>query len=423
MTDVLRIPPHSIPAEQALLGTILLDPGVWLQISTELASDMLYSRAHRVIFQSMRSLADARSSLDIITVAEQLERAGDLEEIGGLPYLGSLVHGGAVPENVHHYAKLIAELATLRGLMQAAEQITEDAAGASAGNSAEIMALALERIKSAQRLAERSVRWKTQRVSAFLPEVLQDMEQNMQHSDLPGITTGFKRLDHKTGGFQRGDLIVVAARPGAGKTALAVNFALKAERKAQIISTEQSASQITQRMLAIIGAVDVWKLRNPQALISDEWASVTQSVMALQSRDIWIYDAPTPSVTDIRAQAERLCPDIVFVDYIQRLKGPGMGSYERISGIVAGLKDLAREMNIPVVALAQVNRQGIRNAGMEHLKGSGDIEQEADMVIILEVDEENRQSVELRLDKNRHGPTGQMQLHFHGPTMRFTEVA
>lgn len=280
-----------------------------------------------------------------------------------------------------------------------------------------------ERAMDALRHVHARSKWRTVSVSEMLPSVLESVEERMRSTQFPGITTGFQTLDRKTGGFQDSDLTLIAARPAVGKTAMMCQMALAAhESRVAIISAEQPADQIVQRLIAQTAHVDAWRLRSPRSLSDDDWDRIGSAVIALGKMDIHIFDAPAPTVSTIADRVSEISPQIAFVDYVQRLKSSGNGVYERVSAIAQSLKELAREQGIPIVALAQLNRQGAKNAGMEHLKGSGDLEQEADAVILLERDEDADGRVNLILEKNRHGPTGEVELHFDGPTMRFFEA-
>lgn len=236
-----------------------------------------------------------------------------------------------------------------------------------------------------------------------------------------GIKTGIPKLDEKLGGWQRSDLALVAARPAVGKTALMCNLALAAKVPLAIVSTEQPAEQIVNRMLAILGRLPAWKFRNPRAFDADEWERFAEATTRLADAEMLIMDHTRPTIGDIEEVLRGAEVRIVFVDYVQRIAAKGE-IYERVSAVAGGLKDIARNLDIPVVALAQINRAGAKNAGMEHLKGSGDLEQEADEVLILERGEAENAAT-LTLEKNRHGPTGSIDLIFDAPALTFREAS
>lgn len=259
-------------------------------------------------------------------------------------------------------------------------------------------------------------------VTDALGQSIAELEKLFTAGDMPGIKTGFPRLNEKLGGWQNSDLTLLAARPAVGKTAMMCNMALAAGHGCHvgIVSTEQPAVQIVNRLLAIAGRVPAWKFRSPRALGEDEWPRITQATTDLRDRPITIMDDTSPTIADIERAIDGRGIDVLFVDYAQRISAPGE-IYQRISAVAAGLKDIARNYQIPVIALAQINRAGAKNAGMEHLKGSGDLEQEADSVLILERGESENTAV-LTVEKNRHGPVGSIDLIFNAPILHFAEA-
>lgn len=266
---------------------------------------------------------------------------------------------------------------------------------------------------------------KAQTIKSVLTDVISDMDARCSSHELPGITTGFPTLDELTGGWQKGDLNLIAARPAAGKTAIMVRMALAAThigKKPAIISAEQPARQIVQRMIAIEGRLPAWKLRNPYRLSEDEWTRMTKITMELSKLQCEILDKSSPRADQLANSVAGIDADIVFVDYVQRLKAKGEGVYDRVSAVAAALKEMARDLDIPVVALCQINRAGDGKSSMIHLKGSGDLEQEADTVAILTRNDEAG-TASLTLDKNRHGPVGTLDMVFMAECMRFEELA
>lgn len=257
-------------------------------------------------------------------------------------------------------------------------------------------------------------------------DVIGHLDELFNRDGLPGVETGFRMFDQVSGGLQKQDLYVLAARPSIGKTALAVNIALQAERVA-FFSTEQPAIQIVQRMLAIHGGIPSHKLRNPRKLEEDEWQLLTTAAKFVSELDIQILDDPAPTIESVSTMATEAVArgaELLIVDYLQRLRtfDKRMSTYDRISHVAMSLKEMARRLNVPILALAQINRAGAGNARIEHLKGSGDIEQEADLIAILDRNIEANPSLGvLSIEKNRHGPLVDVPLHFDGMTLRFTE--
>jgi replicative DNA helicase len=280
-------------------------------------------------------------------------------------------------------------------------------------------------VKALQSIVTQSPRNRVRALKPILKDVLEEMQRRFESGGLPGVPTGMPTLDTLTGGWQCGDLNLLAARPGVGKTALALNFMLAAAQAGKsvgFISAEQPAEQIAQRLIAIAGRVDAWKLRSPSGLREEQWAMVTAGLVQLQDLPITIADDPSPTIERVMNYGRVMESDLIILDYAQRVKGPGT-IYERVSAVAMGLKEMARSLSIPVLALAQINRAGDGNAKMSNLKGSGDLEQEADSILILERNDDDKQVATLTLEKNRHGPVGQINLRFNAACMHFGEAA
>lgn len=286
-----------------------------------------------------------------------------------------------------------------------------------------------EAIRALQQITVSTVRNSTKTVKSMLGDVIDELQRRFDDGSMPGITTGLPTLDQLTGGFQGGDLTFLAARPAVGKTAMACNIALAAARagkKIGFVSAEQPGPQIVQRLIAITGGVPAWKMRSPKKLLEEEWTKIAQAACELDTLDITIVDDPAPPVDRVASSARMMQCDMIIVDYVQRLGAiaPKMNDYERISATARGLKELARELNVPVIALSQLNRAGESGATMSNLRGSGELEQEADSILMLErnIDEKPTEGT-LTLEKNRHGPVGSIGLHFDAPCLRFGERA
>ncbi|MBV2138594.1 MAG: AAA family ATPase [Candidatus Thiodiazotropha sp. (ex Ctena orbiculata)] len=258
-------------------------------------------------------------------------------------------------------------------------------------------------------------------------EVVDQIEDRFHSGDLTGVATGFPKLDQVIGGLQPQDLYIVAARPSIGKTAFAVNIALHASKTA-FVSAEQPANQIIQRMIAISSGLAAHKMRNPRKFDDHEWTRLTSGIGQVTELQTQIFDKSAPTIEEIHAWAPKAVErgaELIIIDYLQRIKAADrkLSSYDRISHVVMSMKELARNLNVPVLSLAQINREGAKNAKMEHLKGSGDIEQEADAIMILDRDIENLPSNGyLTMEKNRHGPLVSIPLYFETQTMKFGEA-
>ena len=265
-------------------------------------------------------------------------------------------------------------------------------------------------------------------ISSLLQQSADILDNLVESGESLGIPTGLPTLDAKLGGWQNSDLVILAARPSVGKTALMCLFALeaaKAGKRVAIASAEQPALQITHRLMAISAEIDLWRFRSPKAFQKNDWdVKIPRAYKTLDELAIKIMDDTRPTVGDIESRFKDDDIDILFVDYVQRISAGGkLGEstiYDRTTAAALGLKDIARNLDVPCVALSQINRQGTKNAGMEHLKGSGDLEQEADQVLILER-EEMAQNAVLTLEKNRHGPVGSIELLYDAPCIKFSE--
>lgn len=318
-------------------------------------------------------------------------------------------------QNIIAYVRSLKEHRHARDLKRTLSDCMTDT-----GNAGEVREKAIAALKS----LTISGKHRLLNVRTVVNSVIDEMESRLKSEGLPGVPSGIPNFDARTGGWQKSDLIILGARPGVGKTALMICLALEAAHrghKVGIVSAEQPAEQLMQRMISQESGVPAWKLRNPRMILDREWSEIPKASAVLSELPIKIFDASAPTIADVRVAASELDVDVLFVDYIQRLKGNGHGSYERISSLALGLKELARDMKIPVVALAQINRAGIEGASMAHLKGSGDLEQEADIVAILERPE-NAESATLNIDKNRHGPIGMVNLYFCPDTMKFSQL-
>lgn len=387
------------------------------ELHPDLEPEWFAYRDNAYLFKAMTACLDRFGVLSAETLGDYLHAigGGDMRE-----WLGEFAEGGLTSREVlGEYVGMLEEIRAANRLQQTLETIggikVEDPQNDKERAIASLEGLSFGR--KAKGLLP---------VKAYMGAVIERIEARFSGAEIPGVPSGFPTLDKFTGGWHRSDLIVVAARPAVGKTALALNLALTAAQaghRVNIVSAEQPAEQIIHRMMAILGQFPAWKLRSPSQMREDEWPRFTAGGSRLGGLPLNIYDDPSPSVTRI-ASAMRPAPaDLVIVDYLQRLKAPGEKSpYERVSAIAQGLKEMARTFNVPVIALAQINRAGAENAKMEHLKGSGDIEQEADLIAILERRSDEAQC-SLALDKNRHGATGIVELLFAKETMTFREMA
>jgi replicative DNA helicase len=421
-----RIPPQNLEAEQAVLGAVLLDSEALVTAMERIRSEDFYRTSHQQIFESMAELAEAG---DLITLTSRLQSKQQLEETGGVAYLTELVNAVPTAANVSYYAQIVEEKSMLRRLVRAASQIANFGyAGAedvgALLSDAEARILEISQHRSATGFIS---------IRDVLMDVFEHVEFLFQHKGgTTGIASGFRDLDKMTSGFQRNDLIIVAARPSVGKTAFALNIAqnvgVRERETVAIFSLEMGAAQLVQRMICAEANVDAQRLRTG-FLESDDWEKLTMAIGALSEAQIFIDDSPSVTVADIRAKCRRLKKEkglgMILIDYLQLIHGRGKGGDNRqqeVSEISRTLKQIARELEVPVIALSQLSR-GVeqrqdKRPMMSDLRESGSIEQDADIVAFLYRDDyydkesEKKNIIEIIIAKQRNGPVGTVELAF-----------
>ena len=363
--DKLRLPPHSVEAEQSLLGGLMLDQRAWDQVADVLRVDDLYRADHRLIFSAVADLVERNQPPDAVTVSEHLQRNGQLEAAGGLPYLARLVEDTPSAANIRAYAKIVRERAMLRQLIQIGGDIAASANSSEGLTVDEIVDLAEQRVfeiaDGGQRRGSGFVSLKQ-----ILPKTIDRLDM-LSHStsDITGVSTGFTELDKMTSGLQPGELIIIAGRPSMGKTTLAMNIAENAaigrQVPAGIFSMEMSAEQLSFRMLSSIGRISQTRLRNGK-LSDEDWPRVDSAVSMMSNAPIFIDDGGALTPTEVRSRARRLKREhglgLIVVDYLQlmQVSGTTENRATEISEISRSLKALSKELHVPVVALSQLNR-------------------------------------------------------------------
>ncbi|HDT8655459.1 TPA: replicative DNA helicase [Listeria monocytogenes] len=424
-----RTPPQNIEAEQAVLGAIFLEPNALITASEILMPDDFYRTGHQIIFETMLDLNDHGKAVDVLTVYEALAAKGNLEDAGGLPYLTEL--SGAVPTaaNLEYYAHIIEDKALLRRLIRTATQIATDGYS----REDELDMLMDEAEKSILEVSQRKNVGAFKNIKDVLVKTYDDIEiLHNRKGDITGIPTGFNELDKMTAGFQRNDLIIVAARPSVGKTAFALNIAqnvaTKTDENVAIFSLEMGAEQLVMRMLCAEGNINAQNLRTG-ALTSDDWQKLTIAMGTLSNSGIYIDDTPGVRVNEIRSKCRRLKQEtglgMIVIDYLQLIAGSGHGGENRqqeVSEISRSLKALARELEVPVIALSQLSRsveqRQDKRPMMSDIRESGSIEQDADIVAFLYREDyydregENDGTIEIIIAKQRNGPVGDVKLAF-----------
>jgi replicative DNA helicase len=440
--DTLRVPPHSIDAEQAVLGGLMLDERAWERIADKLAEDDFYRKDHRLIFRAIGELSNKNQPCDAVTLGEWFESNSLTELVGGTSYIIQLANSTPSAANIAAYAEIVREKSILRQLIDAGTEIVGDGFQPEGRSSQEILETAEQKVFH---IAETGARGKKGFVPmrAAVKEAFQILHQRYESKgSVTGLATGFTDLDEITAGLQPSDLIIVAARPSMGKTALAVNMAehaaLKSKKAVAIFSMEMSASQLAFRLISSLGRINQQHLRTGD-LQEEEWPRVTSAITLLSDAKIFIDDTPALSPAELRARARRLKREhdvgLIVIDYLQLMQVPGNKENRatEISEISRSLKAMAKEMNIPVIALSQLNRsleqRTDKRPVMSDLRESGAIEQDADVILFIYREEvydkesPKKGSAEIIIGKQRNGPIGVVNLTFLGQYTRFESIA
>jgi replicative DNA helicase len=432
--------PNNLDAERSVLGAILLDNNALNTAIENLRAEDFFLDQHRRVFTQMIALGEAQQAIDLITLTEELHRRGDLEAAGGAPYLASLADGMPRVSNVEHYARIVKEKAMLRNLIHTTHNIQqrafegEDGADMILDNAeSSIFLLAEDRVKAGLIPVKNIVRDNFERLEKIFKE----------GKSITGIPTGYVELDKLTSGLQPSELLILAARPSQGKTALALNLAeniaIRAGQPVAIFSLEMSKESLLQRLVASVAQIDAHKFRTGH-LSRTDWTSMTDALGTISSAPLWVDDAGTISVLEIGAKARRLKRDkglsLLIVDYLQLITARGRfgNRQEEVASISRGLKGLAKELQIPVLVLSQLTRapeRDERGPQLSDLRESGAIEQDADVVMFIYrphffkagASPEEREETELCIAKQRNGPTDNIKFVFRSRLTRFEEAA
>ncbi|MCK9275826.1 MAG: replicative DNA helicase [Syntrophales bacterium] len=436
-----RVPPQNLDAEQSVLGGILLDNNAINNVIEILEKGDFYSEAHRKIFTAILDLGEKNEPADLITLCNVLRDKGELDRIGGEPYIASLVDRVPSAANITHYSKIVKEKSILRGLIGAATEILTK----SYGIGADIDSVLDEAEHSVFEISEHKIKPSFFPIKEVIKSSFKTIEKLYEKKSLiTGVSTGFRKLDELTSGLQKSDLIIIAGRPSMGKTAFAVNIAAHAAIEnnipVAIFSLEMSKEQLAFRMLSSEARVDSQRLRKG-FLGEIDWPKLTTAAGRLSEAPIYIDDTPAISALEMKAKARRLKAekglDLIVLDYLQLMRGrdPGMPREQEISDISRSLKSLAKELNVPVIALSQLNRQvetrSDRRPYLADLRESGAIEQDADVIMFIYRDEVYNKSednpergfAEIDIGKQRNGPTGKIKLVFLREYTRFENPA
>ena len=433
-----RVPPHNNEAEQSVIGAIFLEPLALITAAEVLVPEDFYRMAHQKIFNTMLVLSDKGQAIDVVTVTEELSAKKELEDVGGISYLTEIANSVPTAANIVHYSNIVEEKALLRRLIRVATTIVEDGYT----REDEVEALLSEAEKNMMEVSNRKNAGDFKHIKDVLVETYDNIELlHTQTGDVTGISSGFTDLDKITAGFQRNDLIIVAARPSVGKTAFALNVAQNAATSGEnvaIFSLEMGADQLVMRMLCAEGNIDAQVMRTG-ALEAEDWRKLTMAMGSLSNTGIYIDDSSGIRVNEIRSKCRRLKQehglDMVIIDYMQLISGsgkPGENREQEVSDISRSLKGLARELEIPVIALSQLSR-GVeqredKRPMLSDLRESGSIEQDADIVSFLyredyyDKETENENMIEIIIAKQRNGPTGTVTLAFAKEFNKFLNI-
>ena len=445
--ELLKLPPHSVEAEQSVLGGLLLENEALDKIADILSSADFYRHDHRLIFAHIGKLIEHNRPADIVTVAESLESTAELSGVGGIAYLGALAQNTPTAANIRRYAEIVRERAVMRKLVEVGSGIAESAYSPQGRDAQQLLDEAEARIFQIAEGGKRSSEGFVD-IKILLPQVADRIDQLFQRdnpNDVTGVPTGFSDLDSMTSGFQPGDLVIVAGRPSMGKTAfslnIAENVALDTGLPVAVFSMEMAATQLAMRMIGSVGRLDQHRMRTGR-LEDEDWVRLTTALGKLNDAPIFIDEGAGLSSFDVRARARRLhrqCGKLglIVVDYLQLMSAPagrqGENRATEISEISRSLKALAKELDVPVVALSQLNRsveqRPDKRPVMSDLRESGAIEQDADLILFIYRDEvynadsPDKGTAEIIIAKQRNGPIGRLRLTFIGENTRFENFA
>lgn len=434
-----RTPPHNIEAEQAVLGAVFLEPEAMSTAAEYLLPEDFYRASHQRVFEVMLTLSDKGEPIDLVTVTSALSNNKVLEEVGGVSYLSDIANSVPTAANITYYTRIVSEKSTLRSLIRTATNIVTS--GYEEEDDLEDVLNSAE--KDILEVAQRKNSGAFKSIKDVLIDVYDNIEQ-LHNSDgnVTGIPTGYRDLDQITSGFQRNDLIIIAARPSMGKTAFALNIAqnvaVHTDENVAIFSLEMGADQLVSRMLCAEGNIDAQRLRTGH-MESEDWNKLTMAMGSLSNAGIYIDDTPGIRVSEIRSKCRRLKQEhglgMILIDYLQLIQGSANSKENRqqeVSEISRSLKGLARELNVPLIALSQLSR-GVESRQdkrpmMSDLRESGSIEQDADIVGFLYRDDyydqesENQNIIEIIISKQRNGPVGNVELAFVKEYNKFVDL-
>ena len=435
----IRIPPQNTESEMALLGSIMLRPEVLPEIMDMLVPEAFYTQKHRTIFSAMQDLYKRQEPIDLLTLSSRLKESGDIDRVGGASFLTEIVNSVPSSSNAEHYAEIIQKKYVMRRLIEAAEHI----GNLGYDEEAELLGILDKAEKKLYEVTSKNISGKYVQMKDVINTAMDRLDRLHNSKDeLRGVPTGFKDLDFKLSGLQNSDLVILAARPSMGKTSLALdiarNAAIRFNIPTMIFSLEMSTQQLVDRMLAAESRVDAWKLRTGKLSLDSEFEKIRSSLDPLSKAPLFIDDQAANNILKMRSVVRRLKHEkglgLVIVDYLQLMapvqtKG-GDNMVQQITEISHSLKQLAKEFDIPVLALSQLSRAVESRGGrprLSDLRDSGSIEQDADVVIFIHRDQNEdgggkKQTAEILIEKHRNGPTGKVELFFDQDKSSFLSI-
>jgi len=441
-----KIPPQNIEAEQYFLSCLLIDKDAMIKVADSILERDFYKASHQLIYETIKELFEIREPIDIVSVKNRLQEKGKLKEIGGSTYLAQLSNVSATSANINHYAQIIQRKATLRRLQAASSEIM-DLSFQEEKEIEDILDSAESKIFAVSR---KYLKNSFITIDDLLGQAFERIDElHKKSGKMRGLSTGFHDLDNLLAGLQKSDLIILAARPSVGKTALALDIARQAAIKNKegvgVFSLEMSKEQLVDRMLCSQADINLWKMRTGN-LTDADFPKINEAMSQMYEAPIYIDDSANVSVMEIRAKARRLQMEkglgLIVIDYLQLMEGRGKygdNRVQEISEISRGLKGIARELDIPVLALAQLSRAVEQQGGpaiprLSHLRDSGSIEQDADVVMFIyrkaadraynpdDLPSDERHKAEIYIAKHRNGPTGKIDLYFSEETPSFRNL-
>ena len=443
--EAIKLPPHSVEAEQAVLGGLLLDNSAWERIGDLLREEDFYRYDHRLIYRHVVGLLESNKPADVVTVAESLENAGELSTVGGLAYLAALAQNTPSAANIRRYAEIVRDRAIMRSLVEVGTAIADSAYNPGGRSASDLLDEAEARVFHIAEMGNRGKQGFSE-IQPLLTQVVERIDllfQRESASEVTGIPTGYTDLDRMTSGLQPGDLIIIAGRPSMGKTAFSLNIAehvaLETRLPVAVFSMEMAGTQLVMRMIGSVGRLDQHRVRTGR-LQDEDWQRLTYAVGKLNDAPIYIDETAALSALELRARARRLHRQcgrlgLIVIDYLQLMSGSNQGENRatEISEISRSLKALAKELDVPVIALSQLNRslesRPNKRPVMSDLRESGAIEQDADLILFIYRDEvynpetPDKGIAEIIIGKQRNGPIGTVKLAFLGEYTRFENLA